>query len=235
MGTLAGSLVISGAAGNVLLVLIGAAAAAAGVLPVIAGGAWTTRDQSREDLYEARERKVVQYAASRLQDLASLSRQPRAERVIGMETAISESVGHLLDEIYGADAELRVVVYGLSEDGSSLTVLHEEGRSDPANVVVRNSTRGESVFALIEGAEEFELQQEILDDRGYRSFVAVPIRSTDEAYGMLSLDHTSPSGVERRDGDLLTVLASMLSVYFAEAKRGKHGKSDTVNEDKGGI
>lgn len=139
-------------------------------------------------------------------------------------------MNHLLNEVFPGVRGLRSVIYEVSASTQTIAVFKWQGRHDPPTDFVRGVGRGDAVFASIETATE-ELvfvsdtwnipSKQATYGENYRTFIAAPVRSKEDAYGMITLDSTQPGDLDSRDGDLLETVASVLALFFAEAARGR--------------
>jgi hypothetical protein len=219
IGTMAGSLLISGSAGQFGLVVLGAAIAAIGCLPVAAAAYWSSLDRTASDLRAARERAVLLQSVELLQAAASVTSEQRAKRVAMLRRVAGQVVDFLCDRAYSEVPGLRTVVYAISDDGSALEVLQQAGRPDSAHVIAFGSDHGKKVLDQLSGPKNHVYESDI-EGRPYRSYLAAPIRRGGVIFGMLSVDATETLSLA--DGYLLEILSSALCIFFVEAARGEH-------------
>ena len=54
----------------------------------------------------------------------------------------------------------------------------------------------------------------------YRTFISAPIRSTEHAFGMVTIDAPVPGSLDHQHGSTIALFAAALGILFAEAARG---------------
>ncbi|WP_157509704.1 GAF domain-containing protein [Leifsonia sp. Root4] len=230
VGTTVGSAVISGAKENVWQVAIGAAIVALGLTPLWLRS-WALRQGQREDdMLDARERLVGEAAARVLSDAADFEAMPRAGRV-GL---VQERVDELLDEMGTSMFEgfpgVRIVLYDISADKTKLSATAIRGRNDAPRGFDASDVRGEIAIDRLSDVEDHFFCPDTSQlpeawgtaGRPYATFISLPIRSSDEAYGMLTLDSPNIGDLTLRDAEMMETLASAFAFYRAAQARGKH-------------
>ena len=140
-----------------------------------------------------------------------------------LKPAAEMAAKDLACKVYGDLTGIRFVVYGVSDDGRELSVLAHAGRTDTPRPFSASDERGRAAFEELETIDGHTFRP---DSPGttYVGYLAAPIRSTNQAFGMITMDATSTDLLEASDGPLLEIVASALSHFFAEAARGAHAR-----------
>ncbi|KAB1662583.1 GAF domain-containing protein [Pseudoclavibacter chungangensis] len=224
-----GSLLVAWANGNPWGITCGIVLVIAAAVPVAVAA---NRRQAREalDLTEdARERMIGEYGAEVLREAAMLEGQKRSDRQKRADAAIPQLLGRVIDKVYGDRDDLRLVFFRVGTEGLSFTVDASWGRRDSSREFEAGAARTEAQIQRLHDDSGFflcrdtsELPSELdAAGRSYRSFVSVPIRSDRYGFGMISLDSTRVGGLTARDGEMMELVAAMLSFYLSLAQRGK--------------
>lgn len=203
-----------------LLVVIGA------VLPALALW-WERRSALQDDVGLAREKLLEEALTPLLEFAATVTSRPRAERRKDAEMAARGAVRDLRNA-FATIRGVRVVVFVVGDDGMRMVPYPPAGRQVAPRDLVRGTPRGERAFAVLERlGERFVIEEgssTIPSDRGdedaYQTSISAPIRSSEEGYGLLTIDAPVTGELDRRHGATIALFASALGVLFAEAARG---------------
>ncbi len=141
------------------------------------------------------------------------------ERLLYQVSQQAASGLYLLFEVDG----VRSVVYRLDPSGDVLTHLAYHGRGETPGSFERRDDPPDPAFeALVQnrtrvvhdtGAEPGERGRE----RGYRTYIAVPVVTGATPYGMLTVDAPEPYSFTETDVAVAEFTAEMLAVAFATA------------------
>jgi hypothetical protein len=240
VGTTVGSAIISAASGDFWQILAGAVIVAVGLTPLGLRSMVVRRGQQEDDKLDARERLVGEAAARVLRDAADLESSPRADRV----NTVSNRIPALLDDIarnmFEGSPGIRVVLYDISDDRSKLTIaMPPLGRSDEAREFDASEERGElAIDRLFDVDDHYFCPDTSLlpkewgaDGRSYKTFISLPIRSSNDAYGMLTIDSPFVGDLTLRDAEMMETLASAFAFYRAAEARGKHQPANVELEE----
>lgn len=193
---------------------------------------WRRRETSDDFLEDSRERLLEESLRPLLELSAETTSKPRAERVSVLNTAV-ERVAHDLRSAFDDVKGLRVVVFQVSSDGSTMTPSTPAGRQDRPGPFQRGTPRGDKAFAVLDGKFPFVAVDDLTKTRpdewagsgdGYRTFVSAPIRSPGEGFGLLTMDAPEASSLPARHGPTVALFAAALGVLMAEANRGGGGR-----------
>lgn len=202
----------------------------AALLP-IPGVFWRKRAGEDDERADARERLMEESLPRLLELAAATSSQPRSERARVLESAVHRVVGDLrnaFDDVSG----VRVVVFRISDDGTQMIPFEPAGRNDRPNPFVRGTERGDKAFAVLNWPNSYVMVQDLSKTApgewagtadGYSTFITAPIRSSNEGFGLLTVDAPAPGSLEERHASTLALFASALGVFFAEATRSGGG------------
>lgn len=224
-----GSLLVAWADGNPWGITCGIVLVVSAAVPVAVAA---HRRQAREalDLTEdARERMIGEYGAEVLREAATLEAKKRSDRQRRADAAIPHLLGRVIDKVYGDRDDLRLVFFRIGADEQSFDVDTSWGRRDSCREFEAGAARTEAQIQRLRDDSGFflcrdtsELPSELdAAGRSYRSFVSVPIRSDQDGFGMISLDSTRIGGLTSRDGEMMELVAAILSFYLSLAQRGK--------------
>jgi hypothetical protein len=174
-------------------------------------------------------------AAARLGVAVKDALRPVAELVAQMPLASAEERERLLYQVsQQATAGLyllfevdgvRAVVYRLDEAGEVLSHLAYHGRGDTPGGFERRSSPPDPAFeALVQNRtrvvhDTAEEDGGGASDRGYRTYIAVPVVTGETPYGMLTVDAPEPRSFTETDVAVAEFTAELLAVAFAEAAR----------------
>lgn len=199
----------------------------AALLP-LPGVFWRRREGADEERADARERLMEESLPRLLELAATTTSQPRSDRTRMLESAVHRVVGDLrnaFDDVSG----VRVVVFRITDDGTRMIPFEPAGRHDRPNPFVRGTERGDKAFAVLNWPHSYVMVQNLSETapgewagtaEGYSTFITAPIRSSDEGFGLLTVDAPTPGSLEERHASTLALFASALGVFFAEATRG---------------
>ncbi|TFD65492.1 GAF domain-containing protein [Cryobacterium sp. Hh38] len=190
-------------------------------------------------MLDARERLVGEAAARVLSDAADFEVMPRAGRV----DLVQERVDELLDEMGTSMFEgfpgVRIVLYDISADKTKLSATAVRGRNDAPRGFDVSDVHGEIAIDRLSDVEDhfFCADTSQLPEtwgtagRPYSTFISLPVRSSDEAYGMLTMDSPKIGDLTLRDAEMMETLASAFAFYRAAQARGKR-KTISIEGEK---
>lgn len=213
-------------------------------VPIVVGAAipglalfWARRITAHDDVVQAREKLLDEALAPLLEFAATVTNRPRAVRRKDAEMAASNA-SRDLKNAFDSVPDVRVVVFVVSDDGSALMPFAPSGRQVRPRPLERGTPRGDRAFAVLERlAERFVIEEVPIspDDPtfGYETRLTVPIRSTVDGYGLLTIDAPGTAALDRSHGTTVALFAAALGVLFAEAARGAlvSGYTDTDGEE----
>lgn len=179
--------------------------------------------------------EVAQYTltiSNAIQPMAeAISAMPRQDSKTRARTA-EKVVGHAassLQLLFHNVANLRIVVYEINDDKDELRVSHYVGRlNKPRPFRLGDSGRGDAAFKMIQSSDEPLFVYDVNDgstagweDHGtsYRTFVSAPIRTSEIAFGMLTIDAPEPGDISENDKGIVGVLATLLAIALGERDR----------------
>lgn len=209
-----------------------------GVPPILLGVAipaldlyWERRSENNDALTSAREKVLEEALAPLLELAATTTFEPRDKRNEVAEGAAMR-VAADLRSAFSDVPDVRAVVFVVAPDGKEMKARYPAGRSDRPGDFQRGTHRGDSAFRIV---DELPERFYIMDDLGengsrspywagsgtsYRTFISAPIRSTEHAFGMVTIDAPVPGSLDRRHGSTIALFAAALGILFAEAARG---------------
>lgn len=204
-----------------------------GTVVPVAATAWKRRLDADEETSDAREILLEQSLRPLLELAASTTSKPKAERIRIAQSA-AERVVIELSNAFSDVPGVRVVVFRINEDGTSMVPGQPGGRQDRPRDFVRGTTRGDKAFDVLQGSKPFVRVPDLSKadpaewegtGDGYQTFISAPIRSSKEGLGLLTVDAPVVDSLEVRHGATLALFAAALGVLFAEAVRGGGGSS----------
>lgn len=236
-GTVIGSAIISLSGGledRWSLVVAGAIIIVIGLLPTWARSMSINRGMRRDALLDARADVADAYVRRVLSDAAELVGVARAQRVAQAAQEIATVVDDIWKRFYSGSDTVRVIYYAISDDETKLEPFVVEGREgDARSFDASADLRGQLGLDRLDIDELFEYHEDVEElpdewgsrDRGYVSFISIPVRVGGQGYGLISVDSSVEGELDARDGESLAVYASALGFYFAAAARGRHGRN----------
>ena len=236
-GTVIGSAIISLSGGledRWSLMVAGAIVIVIGLLPTWARSMSINRAMRRDALLDARADVTDAYVRRVLSDAAELVGVARAQRVTLAAQEIDKVVEDIWERFYSGSETVRVVYYAISDDETKLEPFVAEGRQGAARPFDASvDVRGQLGLDRLDIDELFEYHEDVENlpdewgskDRGYVSFISIPVRVGGQGYGLISVDSSVEGELDARDGESLAVYASALGFYFAAADRGRHGRN----------
>lgn len=237
-GTVGGSAFISVSGGKAelwWLMVLGSLLIIAGLTPSFIKTKAAVDEDERDALLDARASVADEFVRTALDGTSEVISLPRADRVARVSEAVRAVVEDIWTNFYSKSEDVRVVFYRISDDGTRLEPELTVGRKGDARVFdAIADERGkhglehldiETSFEYFGAVDELPPEWDA-QDRGYVSFVSVPVRDLSNGYGLISVDSSDPDVLDQRDGDSLAVYASALAFYFAAAERGRHRTKD---------
>lgn len=233
-GTVIGSALISLSGGQMdrwLLMVVGALIIVIGLAPSWARSMSLNRGIRRDALLDARADVADTYVRRVLADASAFVGMPRADRVDLATREIEVVVEDIWERFYSGSETVRVVYFGIRDDGMKLVPAVTVGREgDARSFDASADVRGQLGLDRLDIDEMFEFQEDVDElpiewgsqDRGYVAFISIPVRVGVKGYGLISVDSSAEGELDARDGESLAVYASALGFYFASADRGKH-------------
>ncbi|MGH3358690.1 MAG: hypothetical protein ACRDO7_07785 [Nocardioidaceae bacterium] len=203
-------------------------------LPIVVGAAlpalalaWSRRITAHDDVVQAREKLLEEALAPLLEFAATVTSRPRAVRRKDAEMAASNA-SRDLKNAFDAVRGVRVVVFVVSDDGSRLMPSAPSGRQVRPRPLERGTAAGDRAFAILEKlGERFVIEESAstVPSEGtaadaYQTSLTVPIRSTEDGFGLLTIDAPGSGSLDRSHGSTVALFAAALGVLFAEAARG---------------
>jgi hypothetical protein len=240
-GTVIGSAIISLSGGledRWPLIVAGAIIIVIGLLPTWARSMSINRGMRRDALLDARAGVADAYVRRVLGDASEFVGMARAQRADLALREINSVIEDIWQRFYSGSETVRVVYYVVRDDETKLDPSVTKGREgDARSFDASADVRGQLGLDRLDIDELFEFHDNVDDlpdewgskDRGYVSFISIPVRVGGRGYGLLSVDSSVRAELDARDGESLAVYASALGFYFASAERGKHG-SNTAGE-----
>lgn len=204
---------------------------------------WERKDDSAEVRAEVRDRFFEEDLAPLLSTAATIASIPRrVERISEAKRAADRTV-LILRNAFIDVADVRVVVFRVSDDGQRMTPDHMAGRPQRPGDFVRGTARGDKAFEVLEKHSKRTLVVPDLDKEdvdtwegtgdGYKTFITAPIRSDTEGYGLLTVDAPEPESLDRAHATSLAMFAAALAVVLAEAARGgQTPRNGTTTEEE---
>lgn len=232
-GTVIGSALISLSGGQMdrwPLMVVGAVIIVIGLVPSWARSMSLNRGIRRDALLDARADVADTYVRRVLADASAFVGMPRADRVDLATQEIDVAVEDIWERFYSGSETVRVVYFGISDDGMRLVPTVTAGREGNARSFDASAdARGQLGLDRLDIDEMFEFQEDVdalpiewgSKDRGYVAFISIPVRVGAKGYGLISVDSSVEGELDARDGESLAVYASALGFYFASADRGK--------------
>lgn len=242
-GTVIGSAIISLSGGledRWSLMVAGAVIIVIGLLPTWARSMSINRGMRRDALLDARADVADAYVRRVLSDAAELVGVARAQRVTLAAQEVDTVIEDIWERFYSGSDTVRVIYYAISDDETKLEPSVTEGREgDARSFDASADVRGQLGLDRLDIDELFEFHENVDDlpdewgskDRGYVSFISIPVRVGGQGYGLISVDSSIEGELDARDGDSLAVYASALGFYFAAADRGRHGRNTGGGSD----
>ena len=242
-GTVIGSALISLSGGledRWSLMVVGAIVIVIGLLPTWARSMSINRGMRRDALLDARADVADAYVRRVLGDASELVGMARAQRVGLATQEVASVIEDIWERFYSGSETVRVVYYVVRDDETKLEPSVSEGREgDARSFDASANVRGQLGLDRLDIDELFEFHANVDDlpdewgskDRGYVSFISVPVRVGGKGYGLISVDSSVEGELDARDGESLAVYASALGFYFASAERGKHGSNTGGGSD----
>lgn len=134
------------------------------------------------------------------------------------------------------EAGVRVVIFAVTEDQSTMEVVFRAGRDQVPNPFVRGNPRGDKAFRVLESRKPIHVEDLTKLHRntwagsgeGYKTFITVPIFDSYGAFGMLSIDAPEPASLDRSDILFQQLVASMLALAFAGRLRDRQATTQGV-------
>lgn len=192
---------------------------------------WERKSESNDVLASARE-KVLEEALAPLLELAATTtfrnRDERSKVADGAAMRVASDLRSAFSDVPG----VRAVVFVVTADGQKMTPSFPAGRPDRPGDFERGTPRGDSAFRILDELTERFYIVEDLEREGhesrfwagtgsrYRTFISAPIRSTEHAYGMVTIDAPTPGSLDHQHGSTIALFAAALGILFAEAARG---------------
>ncbi|WP_211717197.1 GAF domain-containing protein [Nocardiopsis sp. MG754419] len=212
-----------------------------GVPPICAGVIipaldlwWERRSENNNELTSAREKVLEEALAPLLELAATATFRPREKRIETAEAAAMRVAGDLR-AAFASVPEVRAVVFVVSTDGLRMEPRFPAGRPDRPRDFVRGTERGDQAFRILDELPGRFIIVEDLRSEGadtpywagtgahYNTFIAAPIRSTEHAFGMVTIDAPQPGSLDHQHGSTIALFAAALGILFAEAARGATG------------
>lgn len=215
-----------------------------GVPPIVVGVVipaldlwWERRSKNNNELTSAREKVLEEALAPLLELAATATFRPRDKRVETAEAAAMRVAGDLRAAFISVPG-VRAVVFVVSNDGRRMEPRFPAGRPDRPRDFVRGTERGDQAFRILDELPGRFVIVEDLRSEGadtpywagtgahYSTFIAAPIRSTEHAFGMVTIDAPDPGSLDHQHGSTIALFAAALGILFAEAARGATGGPD---------
>jgi transcriptional regulator with GAF, ATPase, and Fis domain len=235
VGTLFGGIVVAGAQGELRTILLGATIVALSVLPLAIQGTIQWRHERRGDVTDARESKALEYSTDAMRRAAEIEKQPRAKRVAMSQQAVGETLDSIWESFFERNPRVRVVLFLVAPSGDALRVetVRGRGESRPRDFAAGDE-RSEIAIDQLFSSDESIYVRDVTNlppswgaaGRDYATFIRLPVRTTSDAYGMLTVDSSRASDLSDRDAGALEVYASALAFFLATAARGEHNGRD---------
>lgn len=232
VGTLFGGILVSGAQDRTWLIFVGAAIVLVSVLPLAIQGAIQWRQERQDDYKDARESVALEYSTRALRLAAAIEKQPRARRVTMSQAAVVSCIDSVWAGYFEHNSRVRVVLFLIIAPGDALKVELFRGRDERPRDFVSGEPRTSIAVRQLSLSDESVYVPDIsrletdwgASGRTYSTFIRLPIRTTSDAYGMLTVDSTRAADLSQRDAVALEVYSTALAFFLATAARGEHNR-----------
>lgn len=227
VGPTVGGLLVSGGASSDsdLTMIAGALLAGFAVLPIYIRESAARDERDDDSLHDGQQELASQAAISVLEDGIEVELQERAQRT---KFAIVRT-GDILRtcvRLFQREDDVRAILYVFDDEGQSLKVYAQQGRPDEAGEFPNNDPRLDSVRTVLSSPEPFRIVEvPVAEQRSYRQYVSLPVRSTDRSFGLLSVDSPTHDLFNERDAEALRLLAVALAFCLATSERGARPKA----------
>lgn len=152
---------------------------------------------------------------------------------------LGELCTHLVGALVRAYPKLedvRAITYFFNKDHTALIPQHDAGTRRPSGPFLSTDPRGEAAIAFAHTSDKARLQDDTKNGAegwkgsgdGYRCFVAAPILSSGDRYGMLTIDAKAPYALTPEDELVAQLAASLIGIAKASIK-GRDKLSDPIN------
>jgi len=131
-----------------------------------------------------------------------------------------------LQLMFQAVPSLRVVVYEFNKKNDVLDVTYNVGRADkPRPFKQGDNGRGDAAFKMINSQEEPLFVEDVTQGttpgwkgagKIYKTFISAPIKSSEAAFGMLTIDSPASGSLSKNDKGIVLVLATLLAIAMAQ-------------------
>jgi GAF domain-containing protein len=109
--------------------------------------------------------------------------------------------------------------------------IFEFGRSKYDTAVIRFA-RGEDSVLVTDTQSDLPSYLEVIQGRGYRSFLAVPVSAGPQSFGLLTVDSNKPNILTEIDEGLLVLMAGMLGMGLFQLDAKKRASLSISESDK---
>lgn len=158
---------------------------------------------------------------------AAMARQNKPDRRASFMRLTSE----LLDTIRFVFhvPGLRAVLYTFNDQGDALEVAHQvsDGRRDPAGPLIPGTPRGDTAIARARGGRPLFVPDVSAAPRdwegsgvGYNTFIAYPITSSSDAFGLLTVDAPLTDDLTEENVSEIGLVAGVAATILANYRRG---------------
>lgn len=165
------------------------------------------------------------------------------EKKSDLKAMCTHLVGALV-RAYPEVEDVRAIVYFFNENHSKLTPFKDAGTRRPSGAFVITDPRGKAAIDFAHTSEKAKLQADTDQGavgwrgsgHGYRCFIAAPILSAADRYGMLTIDAKAPHALTSEDELVVQLAANLIGIAKASIK-GRVKLSDpvhTLDERSGG-
>lgn len=237
IGTLFGGIIFASAQ-DLGTRIVGVVVVTVAVSPLAVRG---TRDWSarrRDEFLDGREATAAQFGVAVLEEAADFESSDRADRVTMAEEGVNEALDHIWRSYFSSNDRVRVLFYEINDAKTRLVTdpkYPPRGRNlaEARPFASGEGARGDLALARFDSPLPFHYtadtslmsDEEFGDaERPYETFIALPIRSTSDAFGMLTVDSTRRADLTERDGPALETYANAIAFYLAAQRRGRQNR-----------
>ncbi|OBJ97198.1 hypothetical protein A9W96_19095 [Mycobacterium sp. 1245852.3] len=199
----------------------------------------TAIDGLQADAYIVAMKDALQPIAKLVADMPAMNAQDRSTQLIKVASQATGALVLLLCEV----RSIRATVYRINAQGDQMDCISYHGRAggqrrpfrrDDEKTDENTGGRGAAAFRLVEAGEP-RFVPDIRDRNhphmsdfrgtgdGYNTFITVGINTSNEAYGMISVDAPRANSLVESDIHAVSLVADLLASAFAMAEDGDQG------------
>lgn len=168
--------------------------------------------------------------------IADSEHKTQGDKKADLGALCTHLVGALV-RAYPEVEDVRAITYFFNEDHTKLIPEYDAGTRRPSGPFLISDQRGKAAIHFVHTSTEARLQDDTKNGAegwkgsgdGYRCFVAAPILSAGDRYGMLTIDAKAPYALTQEDELVAQLAASLIGVAMASIK-GRDKLSDPLNK-----